>query len=170
MSALGRFHCNHGVPLQQLNLDASNQRLYQKVLHHDSFFWNLANIFQERYRKTFWIAKKILSKEIKQILQRRVKVHELQRNLQKNPNKTKQKRNKQTTWNFIRILYCKNFSNFLSEFLFQWTGIRLSCCYVLEMPLGIGRETCSYKASDSEKGRAIKQTRVVEVVKSMVGI
>ena len=55
-----------------VNLDAVSKQLYQKQTLSRIFFWSFANFLRIGIKNnSCWIAQNILSKEVKQVLQRR---------------------------------------------------------------------------------------------------
>ena len=111
------------------NFDAVSQRLFQKKLHHE-FLWILANFCRIHIKNNaWWIAKKILSKKVKQIQQRW----------------GWRDRNCNGTAKETKVNHYENYVVYISTIfwvsfvlmMFPWTGVS-SCVYcVLERSLDI---------------------------------
>ena len=111
------------------------RQLYQNILHHNFFFWSLAHFPRAGIKSnSHWIAQNILSKEIKQILQRRGRETGVAMELLKKSEP-------------LAKFYCTYFQNILSMFFLNAVSMdRYQIRWLLSSGKGVevyGSDTCS---------------------------
>ena len=109
------------------NLDAVSQRLFQKN-STTAFFWSLPNFFTIDIKSNFWwVAQKIFSKKVKQLLQRRSGGQTAT---------TEEEWRDKSCNGTVKESKVNHYENFVL-IVFRWTGISSCGCYVLKKWLDI---------------------------------